>query len=256
MRWNSLISDLSYGVSDRFALQVGVPFIFSKYTGNFAHVPAGRPSLDNGAWNGTFQDFHVEARYMAVKGPLVVTPFVAAVLPSHSYEYFAHSAVGRDLREYSAGVNLGRRLDPVLPDGYAHLRYSFAVPERVLGVWHNYSNADLELGYFVGPSLAVKAVGAWQVSHGGYRIPEDIPRGSINFLHHDQLAREDHLNLGIGVSFAATGSLDVYAVGLKTISGKNGILARSIRLGASWSFSPRQLIRSRKRPAPALLPRA
>lgn len=253
MYTNNLVSDLNYGVTDRLALRVGIPYVISRYSGSFPHRPPGRPVNDDGTWNGTFQDFRIAARFAAARGSLVVTPYAAVGLPSHFYEHLSHSAAGRRLKEYSAGVLLGRRLDPLLPDAYAHARYSFTVPERVLGIWHNYSNADLELGYFVTPALAVRALGSWQVGHGGFRIPLDAPLGSANFLHHDQLANERHFNLGAGASFAVSGSLDVYVLGYQTLSGKNGVAIKSLGVGASWNFSPAQIIK-KKRAAPRAAP--
>lgn len=81
---------------------------------------------------------------MAVTEPLVVTPFVGAVIPSGGYEFLGHTAIDRQVSELRTGVNLGRRLDPVLPDAYAHARYTFSLRERVLGFRFNYSYVDLE----------------------------------------------------------------------------------------------------------------
>jgi hypothetical protein len=255
MEWYHAISDLSYGVTDRFALRVGIPYVFSKYTGAFPHIPpTGRPSLDDGAWHHTFQDFSFEARFMARTGSLVVTPFLATGLPSTGYETHSHVAPGRHVREYTGGVNLGRRLDPILPEAYAHTRLSFTMAERVNGIWHNRNNADVDLGYFVSPSVSVRAIASWQWTHGGFRIPLDSPAGSPNNYVHDKLAKDSHFILGGGVSFAATGSLDLGATYIKTISGENSLLLQGVSLGATWSFSPAQIVRSKKRTSPQLRP--
>jgi hypothetical protein len=250
MEWYHAISDLSYGVTDRFALRAGIPYVFSRYTGAFPHRPVGRPTQDDGAWHRTFQDFSFEARYMARTGSLVVTPFLALGLPSNGYETHSHVAAGRHVREYTGGFNLGRRLDPILPDAYAHARLSFTMGERVLGIWHNRNNADVDLGYFVSPSVSIRALGAWQWTHGGLRIPLDAPAGSANFYVHDKIAKDSHFILGGGVSFAATGSLDLSATYVKTISGENSLLLQGLSVGATWSFSPAQIVRSKKRTSP------
>jgi hypothetical protein len=131
-------------------------------------------------------------------------------------------------------------------------RYGFAVPERVLGVWHNRSNADLDLGYFVTPALTVRMLGSWQITHGGFREPADSQRTPINRDHHDQLARANFFELGAGASYALTSSMDGYASWFKTISGRNGHkIAGAITVGASVNFSPAQILRKRKgRPDP------
>lgn len=239
--------DLGYSVTDRFAMSVGLPYVAGRYDGTLPHLPVGRPSLDDGSYHGTFQDFRIEARFMATTGSVVVTPFLRAELPSHYYEHFAHVAVGKDIKEVQAGFNIGRRLDPILREAYIHGRYGYAVPERVLGISHNRSNFDLELGYFVTPALTLRALSFVQVTHGGFREPTDSRRSPLYFDHHDQLARTNFFELGAGASYALTRSLDGYASWFKTISGRNGHkIAGAVSVGLSVNFSPAQMLRNRK----------
>lgn len=254
MQWCYAISDLGYSVTDRFAVRVGIPYVVSRYTGAFPHLVSGVAVSDDGAWHRTFQDLSLEARYQAASGALAVAPFLAVGLPAAHYQTLAHAAAGRHLREATAGVNLGRRLDPVLPDAYAHARLSFTMPERVIGIWHNRNNADLELGYLVRPAVGLRLLGSWQWTHGGFRIPLDAPPGSANYAFHDQLAKDSHFILGAGLSFAATGSLDVSATALRMISGENSNLGRGVSIGATWSFSPARLFHAGRR-APRVGPR-
>src|SRR3989442_11880340 len=92
MTWNNADLDLSYGIRDRLAVRVGLPFVASKYEGVFPHegLP-GHRNEDDGQWHGTFQDLRVEVRFRASTGSLVVTPLLAFSTPTCSYEYFAHS---------------------------------------------------------------------------------------------------------------------------------------------------------------------
>jgi len=247
----SLASNLGYAVTDRFTVGVGIPFVASKYEGAFPHVPVGRPSIDTGSYHATFQDLRLEGRFMATTGSFVVTPFLAVTLPSHGYESWAHSAVGKDLKEIQAGASFGRRLDPVLANAYFQARYGFAVPERVLGVWHNRSNLDFDVGYFVTPALTVRALGFWQITHGGFREQIDSKATPINYAHHDQLDRSIFFDLGFGASYSLTRSLDGYASWFKTLSARNGhMIAGALSVGVSVNFSPAQMLR--KTPARTL----
>ena len=242
--------NLGYAVTDRFTFNLGLPFVTSRYQGDQPHARNGVVTLDNGHYHGTFQDFRFEARYMAKTGSLVITPFLGVGVPSHGYEYFGHSAVGKDIKEVQAGVSVGRRLDPVLPNAYFQGRYGYAIPEHVLGISHNRSNIDLELGYFVTPALTLRSVGLVQVSHGGFHELRDIATPE-DFEHHDQLARTNFFELGFGAAYALTRSLDGYAFWLKTISARNThMIAGAISIGISVNFSPAQMMRNRKR-APA-----
>lgn len=242
--------NLGYSVTDRFTLSVGLPFVASRYQGDQPHARNGVVTLDNGSYHGTFQDFRIEARYMATTGSLVVTPFLGVGVPSHSYEYFAHTAPGKDIKEVQGGVSIGRRLDPVLGDAYFQARYAYAIPERVLGISHNRSNFDLEVGYFVTPALTLRALSFVQVSHGGFHEPYDIVT-PVDFEHHDQLARSKFFELGFSAAYALTRSLDGYVAWLKTLSARNThMIAGAISVGVSVNFSPAQMMRNRKHAAP------
>jgi hypothetical protein len=248
MFWNNVLSDLSYGVTDRLAVRLNIPFVISKYGGATPH-PArpGKPKIDDGTWNSTFQDFRAEVRFRATTGSLAVTPVVALVVPSHSYESTAHSAFGRDLVEGQFGINVGRLLDPILPDAYVQARYVYAVPEKPLGISHNRSNVVFDLGYFVTGSLTVSVLGAWTKTHGGWRSTIDFPPAtSPNFWYHDQLTKTEYFRLGGGASYALTGSIEVGVNAFATVSGKSDVNMSAITLSFTYGFSPAQVIRRHK----------
>lgn len=253
MQWNTFVADLGYSISDRFAVRAAVPFVLSKYKGTFPHKMNGSVvPADDGSQHGTFQDLRFEARFMATTDSFIVTPFVGGGLPSTSYGTMGHASPGRGLWEIGAGVNLGRRLDPLLSDAYAQGRYSFTIPERPNGVWHNRSNASLDLGYFVTSALTLRGSVAGQVTHGGFRAPEDINKPEI-FPIHDQAMKENFFGLGAGISYAVTGSTDVFVSGFKQLSGSNGIQGSTLVVGIAHNFSPAQILR-KKRGAPAQAP--
>jgi hypothetical protein len=249
MAWNSLGSDLSYGVTDRFAVRLNLPFVISKYDGAQPHPPAaGHTNIDDGAWHSTFQDFRAEFRFRATLGPLVVTPFAALIVPSHSYEYYGHPAAGRDLVEGQVGVVAGRLLDPVLPNAYLQLRYLFGMPEKVLGISHNRSQLAFDVGYLLGKAFSVRGFGNWQVTHGGWRVPIDWPaRTSPQFLVHDQVTRQDYLQLGAAASYSLTGSIDLSLYGYDTVYARSYVDMKALGVSFSYSASPAQLIRRKRR---------
>jgi len=246
VRTNAVFLDVGYGLTDRLAFSAALPWAYSKYEGPRPH----QLPVDNGQYHGTFADYRFELRYNAVREPLVLTPFVAYVVPSHNYVYFAHSAVARGLHEYQLGFNAGRRLDPLVPNGVVHLRYSFAFVDKVLGASHNRSTVSLEAGYFLTPSLTVKGIGLYSRTHGGIDFPQPGTQDFTDFVnspywpHHDQLARNNDLSVGGGVSVAVTGTMDVYASYVTSVWGQNGhAFQPGIGVGATWGFSPTQLFR-------------
>ncbi|HTO85922.1 MAG TPA: hypothetical protein VMR54_00145 [Thermoanaerobaculia bacterium] len=250
MRSQFVTAAIGYGITDHLELAVGLPFASGRwYPAGGIGAPHPGSNADNGDYHGAFQDFRIQALYQVVREPVALTPFVAAVIPSHSYTYLAHSAIGRDLHEYLVGVNFGSGLDRLLPGGYVQAMYSYAFVERVLDIHHDRSNAALELGYFVTPSLGARFLATGFYTHGGlsFRQPSDLGPGSLSnpiFVHHDQIGHESGISLGGGLSYALTGSVDVYATYMRTVLGHLGVrIEHGIAFGFSWGFSPKQVAR-------------
>ncbi|HLN93075.1 MAG TPA: hypothetical protein VK389_04375, partial [Thermoanaerobaculia bacterium] len=164
---------------------------------------------------------------------------------------FGQAAPSTGLEQYLVGVSVGRRLNPILDAGFAQLRYSYAFVEEVLGVSHDRSNLDLEVGYFLTPSLGVSVTGSYQKTYGGVELP--VPGSPANiafqqtplFMRRHQLARTNYLNVGGIVSYALTGTVDVFAVYQSTVWGRNLHASQpALAFGIGWGFSPRRVIRS------------
>ena len=77
-----------------------------------ARSPTPRGST-RAPYHSSFQDFPVSAPAGNISQKwLVVTPFVGTVAPSHDHQYWARSAVGRDLHELQSRSVLGRVVGP------------------------------------------------------------------------------------------------------------------------------------------------
>jgi hypothetical protein len=240
-RSNSFLLGLEYGFTDHLVADVGLGYGYNKYYGSSPHAGS---NLDNGNYHGTFADYTVGVRYQALREPFVLTPFIGAVIPSHDYVYKAHSAVGKDLHEMAVGFHLARRLDPLVDQAFIHVSYSYSFVEHVLGIHHDKSLVNLDLGYFVIPTLGFRAAGVWGHSHGGLNIPDDLTTPELR-QHHDQLSRDSFVNLGIGVTYALTGAVDVYAGYARTLWGVNGHkVDPALSFGFAWSFSPARIARA------------
>ena len=231
--------DVDYSLADRLALTIGLPYITGKYSGSIPH----QLPIDGGTYHGTFQDFRIDLRYNISNRPVVITPFFEAIIPSHNYEYFAHSAVGRDLHEYHVGANLGRRLDPVLSNAYFQVRHSYVFVERTLGVAPNRSDTEFQFGYFLTPRVSLLGLGSWHLTHSGidytYKVfPADLT--AQQFLHHDQIGKSNILDVGGGAAFSLSPSLYVSASVMHSLRVRNGHAhAAVVAVGLSWSFRTR-----------------
>ena len=233
---HALNVDVDYSLTDRLAVRVTLPFIAAKYDGTKPH----QLPFDNGRYNSSFQDVTADLRYNLVRRKAMLTPFFRAVIPSHSYEYFGHSAVGRDLLEYHIGTNFGRRLDPILPRAYFQGRYSYAFVERILGIRPNHSNAEFQLGYFLTPRFSLLALGQWMHTYDGVELLNGVFHAGLpddQWHHHDQIGKASLLDLGGGAVWAASRSLQLFISLGRSIEGTNGHLhAAVVTVGVGRTF--------------------
>lgn len=231
-----VIQELDYGVTDKFAVSVSLPYGEGKYHGAFPH----QKPIDNGDYHGALQDFRVGFRYNIVKRPVQFTPFLAAVFPSHHYEHFGHSAVGVDMWEAQMGFSMGRNLEPVLPRAYFQLTYGYSITQRVLGIRPNRNRTDTEFGYFLTRRLSVQAIAASQIVPGGLNFPQDFPlrtQTNVGWRHHDQTLAVNFLNMGGGIAYFVTRNWQVYSSLITSVWGQNGhALKTGFSAGMGWTF--------------------
>jgi hypothetical protein len=211
-----------------------VPYVRSEYHGDRPHPT----EVDDGDYHGTFTDLRVELHYQALLEPFAFAPYVALVQPTHSYPALGHAAPGRNLQEQWIGFFAGKSLDLWIPQTYVQARYTYAFVEKVVGIGHDRSNLDVEVGYFVRPEWSIRGVLYWQRTHGGIDVP--IPISNPLFPYHDQLASERFLNAGIGASYAGSGGISFFALYNTSLHGQNSHkLGHGVNLGFGYSFAPR-----------------
>jgi hypothetical protein len=232
---NNLVVDVSYGVTDRLAVTLALPYIRTRYTGLARH-PSDQ---DDGAAHAGVQDVRFGVRYNLYDGAVTITPFVGTSVPSHSYQYFAHAAYGPRLRELQLGTYIGRVIPAGPRPAFVQARYAYGFLQEIAGVDRGRSSLDVEVGYFVSRSVRVFATSAGQKSHGGI----DLPDAGYRALpieqqeHHDRISRIDILDVGGGVQMTLSKSWEIFGSLVKTVSGENAhALARGLTIGASWSF--------------------
>jgi hypothetical protein len=252
----NLIFELTYGLSDKIAIGVGLPWVATRYAGNAPHPLAdfsGPQPVDDGTWHSTAQDFRFDVRYNVTRNlahaGIVVTPFVGSIMPSHDYTYFAHAGFGRDLRETQLGASAAKLFERGVPGLLIQARYAYGFVERAADISHNRSMASLEAAYFATPKLRLLALSSGQLTYGGIDFyGATVSRALLTtdqFIHHDQIVRENILALGGGLSYSITESLDVFGSLLHTVAQRNGHeLNRGLSLGVSWSFTTRHAARA------------
>src|SRR5207237_345795 len=155
----------------------------------------------------------LNVRYNVSRRALRLTPFFEANLPSHAYSTFGHGAIGIDVREYRLGMNLGRRLNPILPKAFVQGRYAFGFSERTLDVARKRSYCEFQLGYFLTRRLTLQGSGVFAYSHNGIDFSYDLFPDDLSdqqWLNHDRISRAKLLDLGAGVGYSFNPSTNVF----------------------------------------------
>jgi hypothetical protein len=262
-RATDLLLGFSYSFTDRFNVEISLPYVVTRYTGNPADLTFGNPlfvaaHLDDGSSHSTFQDFHLDLHYNVLRDSrrrglrdLSITPFFSFIVPSHSYDFHGESAFGRDLREYALGVSVGRLLSPFLRKGYVQGAYSYAIVQKPNNIPLNHNNVDLEMGYFLPHSLSVRGFGNWLHTNGGITIEEAIASPTL-FPVHDRILAATYWHLGVGANYSLTESMDLSVSYVTYLAGTNTHFGRGITIRDDLEFqysSPESLCTIRKNTA-------
>jgi hypothetical protein len=221
----------TYGLRERFAIEAGVVWLATKWTGpeHERHGP-----LDTGSYHATFQDLRVALRYQLTGGEIGIAPFLAITLPTHDYETRGHSAFGRNLRELEAGVSVGRTL---ANHGYVYGGVSYAWSADVKGVDLDldHMNGDVEIGHRAGRRVNLRGFSKWQLMWDGLQLGPLTEHLELSPVH-DRLARASYVQLGGGAAVdlnnRATLSVDAFV----TQAGRNVHAVYAVVTGISWSF--------------------
>jgi hypothetical protein len=248
VRQNIVTAGVIYGITDRLTVSAEVPYIDSKFNLTPGLAPNAHDlesKVDDGRYRGTFQDFRVDLKFNATRRGLMFTPFLEAVVPSHSYVTFGHAAPGKDLRELHLGSDIGRLLNPFLPRAYFDLRCSYAFVQPLDGMNIDRTNADLEVGYFVKSTIAIRAIGSVQKTLGGLESP--VSPDNPFFADHDRLERGHYSRMGAGLTLSVSRNIDLFFMIVTTLSGKNAQSFTAPGVGLSWNFRTRH---ARERLAP------
>jgi hypothetical protein len=260
-RAQSVLFDIEYGVSPRLALTFSLPIVTARYASDNPPSPVLRdlfdqvkkavgPNfyrhdfLDDLHYHGTVQDLHFNARYNISARPLVITPFVEAVVPSHDYAYVGEASPGRNLWEIQFGANVGKQLDVL--HSYADTQVAFAIPEQALGVRTNRANVSLEFGYLPTKRWAVRAIGQWQHTFAGLHFPADLTTPEI-VLTHERLLKANYWHWGGGVSYVLSPKTEVGADLVTFPAGSDTHYGTGVSVRITRSFSLHSM---RSRPHP------
>lgn len=244
LRANTATLGIDYGLTDRLALSLSIPWVSSRLKGGAPHAGS---SIDNYRTHGTLADLRVELRYQLLDSGVVFTPTVAAVMPLRDYETLGHSAAGRGLNEYSAGFEIGHNAVAISPSLFVSGGYAYSYVERITDLSVDRSNADFQVAYFVTPRLSLRGSGMWQETHGGLDAPLSPEHAREHGHHHDALLGANYWRGAGAIGFGLTPAVDLFASWSTVIEGKNTHAFRAWNAGIAWNFDAARLRRRHAR---------
>jgi hypothetical protein len=240
----SVLAEVEYGITDRLAATVGLPYVFAKYSGALP-PPSQLPVDACKCWHSSFQDLSLAARYRLGSDAWAITPVVSYGRPSHDYPYRGEAVVGNNLQELRVGVFAGLRLVDVLPKASLQGGYTYAFVEKAIDeIKVDRSNGFVDFGYALMHNLYVRGTAAFLRTHGGLHAgsasghPFPLP-GEFNTperrAESNRLLSTRRWDLGAGVSYSL-GPVDVFVSYTKYVWGRDAHNGQVYTAGTSWYF--------------------
>lgn len=214
-----------YALSDRWTAFAALPYVQKRFNAGaqfngdphnpndpwwIDFQPPDRRFIDDGDYHGGFQDLTAGVQYLALDGPLTVSPYIAYGVPTTDYPFYAKAAIGANLWNIPVGADL--TYIPYFSDWSFRGNLAYVFSEQPLDINVDYWLAYLSAGYWFKPSFSVNVfltakyireglVMPWDFTddptYGNY--PEDFD--TITWWQHDRLLGHRFANLGLAFDY-------------------------------------------------------
>ena len=206
----------------------------------YEYTPPDLRFVDDGDYHGGLQDLTVGVRYLALDGPLSISPFVSYGTPVSNYPIYGSAIIGRGLDELHVGVSLD--FTPYFSDWNFQADIAYAFSEKVLGIDLDYWLMFFSASYYVTPRFAPRIYVTNRISPNGLRYPQDFEPyeekyDNENGWRHDQTLKHEFINAGIGFDYIFSERYGVSANYYQTIEADNLLeVDRAFNVGLTRRF--------------------
>jgi len=217
-----------YTFSDRWTAFAALPYVQKRFNagalfGGDPHnpndpwwidfQPPDKRFIDDENYHGGLQDLSFGVRYLALDGPLTVSPYIGFGFPADNYPFYAKAAIGANLWNLPVGVSLS--YIPYFSDWYFRGNLAYVFSEQPLGVNVDYWLAFLSAGYWFTQRLSINVFLSGKYIREGLKMPWDFtddpfygnyPGDFDNELwwQHDRLLGHRFANLGASFDYFLT----------------------------------------------------
>ena len=234
---HALLLGFEYGLTDRLAVNVNLPYRNIRYRGSLHNDIEGdhdENTLDDGDYHSGWADVGLGLRYQWRDEPWAITPYVVFGTPMREYATYAHSAPGSGQSRLELGVNVGRAFGNL----YLHGSLGYAFMEVVDDRRVDHAALTVGADYFVTPMLTARVGVTANKTFNGLDFPIDYPSfADEHFFHHDQNLRNDFVNVGVGLNYQLGDRYEVFANYGWSVWGENTHLVDNVAtVGMARSF--------------------
>jgi hypothetical protein len=214
-----------YTFADRWTVYGSLPYVQKRFNagerfGGDPHnpndpwwidfQPPDKRFIDDERFHGGFQDFSFGLMYLALDGPLTISPYIGYGFPTTDYPFYAKAAIGANLWNIPVGVNLS--FVPYFSDWFFRGNLAYVFSEKPLDINVDYWLGFLSAGYWFKPQLSVNIFLSAKYIRNGLVMPWDFtddpfyrnyPQDfdTIEWWQHDRLLRHRFVNAGIGFDY-------------------------------------------------------
>jgi len=232
---SGVLAELDYGIAERVAATVAVPFVFARYTGQLPPF-SGLERDACRCWHQSFQDFSIAGRFRLGDDFWALTPQVRVVIPSHDYPYQGEAVVGPNLNQVLLGISGAWRLAPALPKASIQAGYTFALVEKAAeDLRANRSNLSTSFGYALTRSLYVHGGALLQTTHGGLTAFDLRVAPPDQMVQGDRLLKMRYWHVTGGLSYSA-GFGDLFISVEPYVWGRDTHDGIAYTVGSTWYF--------------------
>lgn len=206
--------EFDYGLTDRLAINVTLPFKSNRYVGDLPHDPRllnddhGEPFYDDGRYHSAWGDMGVNLRWLWKTNPIAVTPFVGYYFPTNDYPLFTETQAGTQQWRADFGVNLAGRLGPpqlnlLWQAGFAYSLMEKTRPADAPGRRVDHSRVSAQLSWRATPTLTPFLALSHYETHNALDFPSEFVGifTSDQWYYHDQLLPWGYTTWSLGLSY-------------------------------------------------------
>ena len=204
------------------------------------YTPPDLRFIDDGDYHGGLQDVNFGVQYLALDGPLRISPYISYGTPVSDYPIYGAAIIGSGLN----ALHLGASLDftPYFSDWTFQADISYAISEKVLGVDLNYWLMYISASYYVTPRFAPRIFLTSRIAPNALSYPEDFEPyeekyDNENGWRHDQTIKHEYINAGIGFDYIFSERHGISATYYRTIEAENLLeIDRAFNVGFTRRF--------------------